>query len=83
MVKCIWSLELQGVEEHQELQMAVSQAIGEDGTVRDNASDEVSRTRTKVQTLDNRLRKLLQGMSGEVVEYVRHPPPFPEHIYFL
>jgi len=39
----------QGMEEHKELQMAVNHAIGEDGVVRDDASDEVARTRAKVR----------------------------------
>lgn len=61
---------MQSIEQHKALESAVHQAIGEGGVVRDDASDEVSRTRGRVRTIETRLKNLLKGMNGEQTEQV-------------
>ena len=70
----------QGIEEHRDLDSAVSQAVSDEGSVRETASEELSRCRTRVRTIEGRLRSLLKGMSGEPSEQVSahpvaQPPP--------
>ena len=60
----------QGIEEHRDLESAVSQAVSDEGSVRETASEELSRCRNRVRTLEGRLRSLLKGMSGEPSEQV-------------
>lgn len=61
-------MNLQGVQSHKALEGSISGSIGEGGVVRDAASEEVSRTRSRVRTVESRLRSLLKGMSGEATE---------------
>lgn len=61
---------MQGLNEHKNLQLAVRRAIADGGFVRDDASDELSRARGKIKTIENRLRNLLKGMNGEMSEQV-------------
>lgn len=61
---------LQGFDEHKPLQMAVRKAIADGGFVRDDASDELSKARGKIRTIQNRLNNLLKGMNGEMSEQV-------------
>lgn len=49
---------------------SITHAINDNGQVRDSASDGVSRTRSKVQTIQNRLKSVLKGMNGEISEQV-------------
>lgn len=60
----------QGFDEHKALQMAVRRAIADGGFVRDDASDELSKARGKIRTIQNRLNNLLKGMNGEMAEQV-------------
>lgn len=48
----------------------INSMIGEDGKVRDSASDEVRRTRGKVMTIQGRIRGVLKNQNGEVTEQV-------------
>ena len=50
--------------------MAVRKAIADGGFVRDDASDELSKARGKIRTIQNRLTNLLKGMNGEMSEQV-------------
>ena len=49
----------------------INAAIGEDGRVRDSASEEVRRARGKVMTIEGRIRGVLKNQGGEVTEQVR------------
>ncbi len=64
------SLHVQGFDEHKPLQVAVRRAIADGGFVRDDASDELSKARAKIRTIQNRLNNLLKGMNGEMSEQV-------------
>ena len=61
----------QGVEEHKAMVSSVAHAINDEGKVKDSASDNVSKTRAKVHTIQGRLRSVLKGMKGEISEQVR------------
>ena len=50
---------------------ATSACISEDGDVQDSASDELRAARGKLRGVENRLKALLKGHSGEVSEMVR------------
>ena len=50
---------------------AISACISEDGDVQDSASDELRAARGKLRGVENRLKALLKGHSGEVSEMVR------------
>lgn len=52
---------------------AISAAVGEDGEVRDGASEELRQARNKVAALQGRLTGILKGHSGEVSEMVSSP----------
>lgn len=52
------------------MQMSVRQAIADGGAIRDEASEELSRVRSKMRIIENRLRNLLKGMPGEMSEQV-------------
>ena len=67
----------QGIEEHKDLESAVSQAVSEEGSVRETASEELPRCRNRVRTIEGRLRSLLKGMSGEPSEQVGAQPSAP------
>lgn len=66
----IHALSWQGLSEHKTLQHAVRRAIADGGFVRDDASDELSKARGRIKTIETRLRNLLKGMPGELSEQV-------------
>lgn len=47
--------------------------MSEDGDIRDGASDEVRQARGKLRAVEDRLKAILKGHSGEVSEMVSHP----------
>ena len=61
---------LQGLAVDVKLAGDINAAIGEDGKVRDSASEEVRRTRGKVMTIEGRIRGVLKNQGGEVTEQV-------------
>ncbi len=59
---------LQDLQTHSQVVKNVSACVSEDG---DSASDEVRQSRGKLQAVENRLKAILKGHSGEVSEMVR------------
>lgn len=59
---------IKGVVVDRGVAAAIDGAIREDGGVRDSASDGVRRARSRVTTLQGRLRGILQNQPGEVTE---------------
>ena len=55
---------------HPQVVKAISACISEDGDVQDSASDELRAARGKLRGVENRLKALLKGHSGEVSEMV-------------
>lgn len=49
----------------------ISACVSEEGDIRDSASDEVRQSRGKLRAVENRLKAILKGHSGEVSEMVR------------
>lgn len=62
---------LQEMQGHPEVVKAISAFVSEDGEVKDSASDELRTARGKLRGIENRLKALLKGHSGEVSEMVR------------
>ena len=66
---------------HPQVVKAISACLSEDGEVQDSASDELRAARGKLRGVENRLKALLKGHSGEVSEMVScniaplHAPP--------
>ena len=61
---------MQGISDHKTLEVAVNRAIAEGGIVREDASEDVSRTRARVRSVESKLRNALKGMPGEMSEQV-------------
>lgn len=59
---------------HAQIVKAITACVSEDGDIRDSASDEVRLSRGKLRAVENRLKAILKGHSGEVSEMVRSPP---------
>ena len=57
---------------HPHVVKAISACVSEDGEVRDSASDEVRQTRGKLRAVENRLKAILKGHTGEVSELVSY-----------
>ena len=55
---------------HPQVVKAISACLSEDGEVQDSASDELRAARGKLRGVENRLKALLKGHSGEVSEMV-------------
>ena len=51
----------------------ITACISEDGDVQDSASEEVRSARGKLRAVENRLKGILKGHSGEVSEMVSWP----------
>ena len=64
---------LQDLQTHSQVVKNISACISEDGDIRDSASDEVRQSRGKLRAVENRLKAILKGHSGEVSEMVRVP----------
>lgn len=58
---------------HSQIVKNISACVSEDGDIRDSASDEVRQSRGKLRAIENRLKAILKGHSGEVSEMVRVP----------
>lgn len=64
------SILMQEMQGHPQVVKAISACISEDGDVQDSASDELRAARGKLRGVENRLKALLKGHSGEVSEMV-------------
>lgn len=60
----------QEMQSHPQVVKAISACLSEDGEVQDSASDELRAARGKLRGVENRLKALLKGHSGEVSEMV-------------
>ncbi|KAL3134938.1 hypothetical protein ABBQ32_007900 [Trebouxia sp. C0010 RCD-2024] len=56
------------MQSHPQVVKAISACLSEDGEVQDSASDELRAARGKLRGVENRLKALLKGHSGEVSE---------------
>lgn len=65
-------LSVQDMQTHPSTGNAITAAVGEDGEVKDGASEEVRAARNKVAAIQGRLTGILKGHSGEVSEMVCH-----------
>ena len=65
---------IQEMQGHPQVVKAISACISEDGDVQDSASDELRAARGKLRGVENRLKALLKGHSGEISEMVRSNP---------
>lgn len=63
---------IQEMQGHPQVVKVISACISEDGDVQDSASDELRAARGKLRGVENRLKALLKGHSGEVSEMVRN-----------
>ncbi|KAL0045927.1 hypothetical protein WJX82_008672 [Trebouxia sp. C0006] len=59
---------IRDLQTHSQVVKNVSACVSEDGDIRDSASDEVRQSRGKLQAVENRLKAILKGHSGEVSE---------------
>ena len=66
---------MQDLAGHPNIVKAITASISEEGVVQDGASDEVRAARGKLRAVENRLKAILKGHSGEVSEMVRHLYP--------
>jgi dsDNA-specific endonuclease/ATPase MutS2 len=62
---------LQDMQSHSQIVKNISACVSEDGDIRDSASDEVRQSRGKLRAVENRLKAILKGHSGEISEMVR------------
>ena len=53
-------------ETHPDVARSIGASIGEDGTVRESASDAVRTTRQRVGTLEGRVKGILGSQEGEI-----------------
>ena len=61
---------MQDMQGHPQVVKAITACISEDGDVQDSASEEVRSARGKLRAVENRLKGILKGHSGEVSEMV-------------
>lgn len=55
---------------HPQVVSAITACISEEGDVQDSASDDLRSVRGKLRAVENRLKAILKGHSGEVSEMV-------------
>ncbi|CAG9467565.1 unnamed protein product [Pedinophyceae sp. YPF-701] len=63
------SRRMEPISAQPQLVSSISRAIGEDGEVRDSASDELRGARSRLRTLQGRLKSVVGGSTGEATTY--------------
>lgn len=59
---------IRNLQSHSQVVKNISACVSEEGDIRDSASDEVRQSRGKLRAVENRLKAILKGHSGEVSE---------------
>ena len=71
LVKSCFAFWLQELQGQPQIVSAITSCVSEDGAeIKDSASDQVRQSRGKLRAVENRLKALLKGQSGEVSEMV-------------